>query len=186
MSVDLIPMLPIPAHDALAVALLNRYRAALYSDAEVTVASHRAFLAAPERQSEYLWIIQRNENPVGMVSVYHVDPIHRKCEWGRYLVDDSGRGIGRVVELMVLDWVFDCLGMNKLYCEVLTSNPRVIDLHVGYGFCFEALYRDHIFKDGRFRDAIGLAIRSEIWRAIRHRYHEKYGSERGRVQANLS
>jgi UDP-4-amino-4,6-dideoxy-N-acetyl-beta-L-altrosamine N-acetyltransferase len=182
MTVDLITLRDCSDHEDLAVRLLNRYRDQLYNDREVTPEIHRQFMVNEDRRREYLWIVERDGDPIGMVSVYHIDFHHRKCEWGRFLMEDTGRGSGRIVEFMVLDFVFCTLAMNKLYAEVLADNPRVIDLHRGFGFQVEGTYRDHVWKQGRHRDVVALAMLRADWLAARGPFADRYAAECGRIE----
>ena len=67
----------------------------------------------------------------------------------------------------MLDYVFDDLGLNKLWCEVLVENEQVIALHQQFGFSREAVFRDHICKDGRIIDVVGLGMTAADWRVKR-------------------
>ena len=68
---------------------------------------------------------------------------------------------------MVIEHVFGPLGMNKLACEVLTEHEAVWKLHESFGFVREALYRDHVWKAGRFQDVVGLSLLARDWPAAR-------------------
>ena len=71
--------------------------------------------------------------------------------------------MGSAVEFMVIDHVFGPLALNKLACEVLVQNEAVWKLHQSFGFAREALYRDHVWKGGRFQDVVGLALLARDW-----------------------
>ena len=59
------------------------------------------------------------------------------------------------------------MGFNKLWCEVLLENEAVWKLHESFGFVREALYREQVFKAGRFQDVVGLGMLARDWRAAR-------------------
>jgi UDP-4-amino-4,6-dideoxy-N-acetyl-beta-L-altrosamine N-acetyltransferase len=63
--------------------------------------------------------------------------------------------------------VFGPLGLNKLWCEVFVDNEAVWRMHESFGFTREALFRDHVWKGGRFRDVIGLGLLAAEWAAAR-------------------
>jgi UDP-4-amino-4,6-dideoxy-N-acetyl-beta-L-altrosamine N-acetyltransferase len=142
----------------------------MYGDHAITPVEHEAWLkAALNTPDRHYWIIKDDGLPVGLVGLTGVNPVWRRCDWAYYLGDPNtrGKGIGACVELMVLDHVFGPLGMNKLCCEVFADNEAVWKLHESFGFTREAYYRDHVFKAGRFRDVIGLAILARDWSAGR-------------------
>jgi RimJ/RimL family protein N-acetyltransferase len=107
--------------------------------------------------------------PVGLANLARIDPASRRCEWAYYLAEAStrGRGLGSRIEYIVLRHVFETLGLNKLWCEVLLENEGVWKLHESFGFVREALYRQHVFKGGRFQDVVGLGMLASDWAGAR-------------------
>jgi RimJ/RimL family protein N-acetyltransferase len=85
------------------------------------------------------------------------------------LADPStrGQGIGAFVEYWVIEHVFAELRLNKLWCEVLIGNEAVWRLHEGFGFQREALFRQHVRKDGAPADVVGLGMLASDWAAAR-------------------
>jgi len=57
--------------------------------------------------------------------------------------------------------------MRKLCCEVFSFNKGVQKLHTRFGFQQEAHYRQHILKNGRYEDVLGLALFAEEWSTLR-------------------
>jgi UDP-4-amino-4,6-dideoxy-N-acetyl-beta-L-altrosamine N-acetyltransferase len=142
----------------------------MYSDHQIGQAEHdrwfSAALTAPDRR---YWIIEMDGAPVGLANLARIDLANRRCEWAYYLGEAStrGRGLGSRIEYIVLRHVFETLGLNKLWCEVLLDNEGVWKLHESFGFVREALYRQHVFKDGRFQDVVGLGMLSSDWAAAK-------------------
>jgi len=99
---------------------------------------------------------------IGTVSVVHIDYRNRRAEWGRLLLSEEsggrGAGLGVEVELLILEYCFEHLNMNKLYCEVLVTNPQVIKLHKKIGFVEEGLLREHCYKQGKMLDVKVLSM----------------------------
>jgi UDP-4-amino-4,6-dideoxy-N-acetyl-beta-L-altrosamine N-acetyltransferase len=142
----------------------------MYTDHLIAPDEHarwfKAALAAADRR---YWIIALDGAPVGLVNLAGIDPGRRRCEWAYYIAEPStrGRGVGAVVEFMVIDHVFGPMGLHKLWCEVLIDNEAVWRLHESFGFAREALYRDHVWKAGRFQDVVGLGLLADDWADIR-------------------
>jgi UDP-4-amino-4,6-dideoxy-N-acetyl-beta-L-altrosamine N-acetyltransferase len=161
-----------PADSAQLLAWRNAPHVAayMYSDHLIGQAEHDRWfaqaLAAPDRR---YWIIERDGQGVGLANLTRIDLVNRKCDWAYYLGETStrGQGIGAGVEYIVLQYVFGPLGLNKLCCEVFLDNEAVWKLHESFGFTREALFRDHVLKDGAFRDVVGLAILARDWAAAR-------------------
>ncbi len=142
----------------------------MYTDQLISPDAHArwfaAALTAPDRR---YWIIEMNAEPVGLANLAGIDNASRRCEWAYYLAEPSvrGRGVGAAVEFIVIDHVFADLGLNKLCCEVLIENEAVWKLHESFGFVREALFREHVWKAGRYQDVVGLGLLSEDWDRVR-------------------
>lgn len=111
------------------------------------------------------WIIEANGEPVGLANLADIDMTHRRCAWAYYLASPAvrGLGVGSFVEFAVIEHVFGELALNKLWCEVLISNESVWRLHELYGFQREALFREHVMKNGHEVDVVGLGLLAQDW-----------------------
>lgn len=121
-----------------------------------------------EKNSIY-WIIEFEEQKIGLASLTGIDSALNSCYWAFYLGESTvrGAGIGAKIEFNILDYVFSVLKLNKLRCEVFVSNEKVIKMHEKFGFRREAYYREHCIKNGQKLDVIGLAILSSEWALFR-------------------
>ena len=138
----------------------------MYSDHRITADEHaRWFDAAMADPARKYWIIQVDGDPVGLANLYDIARTHRKCAWAYYLADPSlrGKGVGAFVEFWVIEHVFRGLGLNKLWCEVLIANEPVWKLHESFGFVREALFREHVQKNGAPADVVGLGLLAADW-----------------------
>jgi UDP-4-amino-4,6-dideoxy-N-acetyl-beta-L-altrosamine N-acetyltransferase len=142
----------------------------MYSDRVIAPEEHARWfagaLADPRRR---YWIIEADGTPVGLANLYDLAPEHGRTAWAYYLADPStrGQGIGAFVEYWVIEHVFGDLGLNKLWCEVLIGNEAVWRLHEGFGFQREALFRQHVRKDGAPADVVGLGMLASDWAGAR-------------------
>jgi UDP-4-amino-4,6-dideoxy-N-acetyl-beta-L-altrosamine N-acetyltransferase len=142
----------------------------MYTDHQIGADEHaRWFAAALAASDRKYWIIELDGAPVGLANLAGIDTVRRRCEWAYYLAETQvrGRGVGAAVEFIMIDNVFGRLGLHKLWCEVLLENEAVWRLHESFGFVREALYRDHVWKAGRFQDVVGLGLLAPEWAAIR-------------------
>lgn len=120
------------------------------------------------KSDERLWVIEarptETDEPgtaIGTVGLVHIDWRNRKAEWGRFLIyPDEYRhgGYGSEVESLILRYFFDHMNMNRLQCEVLAENENVIAMHKKFGFQQEGLFREYVFKNGRYRSVVYLAL----------------------------
>ncbi|MCE3290110.1 MAG: flmH [Caulobacter sp.] len=152
----------------------------MYSEHVITPQEHAGWLArALEADDRRFWIIELDGAGVGLASLVRIDRDNSKCEWAYYLADPAtrGRGVGAVVEYLVLSFVFERLGLNRLWCEVFLDNEAVWKTHEGFGFRREALLRDHVRKGGVFRDVVGLGMLKADWPASKAAAREKLGAK---------
>jgi UDP-4-amino-4,6-dideoxy-N-acetyl-beta-L-altrosamine N-acetyltransferase len=169
------------SHSELAVRLINENRENLYSDGVVTAESHRAFVCSLPKE-DYLWVVCREDEPCGIVSVYHDNLRDGRCEWGRFVIDDSFRRAGAMVEFMILEFVFGKMERHKLFCEVFEQNAAVISLHQKFGFREEGKFIDHIFKAGTFRSVVYLAMFASEWKIARPRFEKMFADKVGTIE----
>lgn len=151
----------------------------MYSDHVITPQEHARWLTAALSQPDRaFWIIMLDDTPVGLANLARIDPENRRCEWAYYLADPAtrGRGVGQAVEFAMLAHVFETLGLNKLWCEVLLENEGVWKLHERFGFTREALFRDHVIKQGQPRDVVGLGMLAADWPAAKAEALERFAA----------
>jgi len=88
-------------------------------------------------------------------------------------LDGLAVGLGAYVEYFVIEHVFGELGLNKLCCEVLIDNEAVWKMHEAFGFAREALFREHVWKDGKATDVVALGLLASDWSTIREASRER-------------
>jgi len=121
------------------------------------------------------WIIEYENKKIGLVSITEINSVFSSCSWAFYLGDTSlrGLGIGGKIEYKVIDYVFNVLKLNKLKCEVIVSNEKVIKMHEKFGFRREAYYREHFIKNFEKIDVVGLALLKSDWEIINDKIHSR-------------
>lgn len=121
------------------------------------------------------WLIVVDGIDVGVLNLYDIDKINKRCFWAYYIGETSvrGKGIARHLECNIYDYVFFELGLNKLYCEVLEFNDTVVQIHKKFGSEIEGVFKQHIYKDGKFLNIVRMAILQEKWSTIRSQYEYK-------------
>ncbi|MDP3747026.1 MAG: UDP-4-amino-4,6-dideoxy-N-acetyl-beta-L-altrosamine N-acetyltransferase [Phenylobacterium sp.] len=172
MAVDVKMRPPAPADSARMLAWRNlpEIRRWMYTDHVISQEEHdRWFAGALADPSRRYWIIELDGLAVGLANLADYSPAHRRTAWAYYLADPSvrGRGLGAYVEYFVIEHVFGELGLNKLCCEVLIDNEAVWKMHEAFGFAREALFREHVWKDGKATDVVALGLLASDWSTIR-------------------
>ncbi len=145
-------------------------RAYMYTDHVISADEHARWFAGIEGDTRRrYWIVELDGAPVGLANLYDIDLANRRCAWAYYLADPAvrGLGLGSFVEYWVLEYVFEGLKLEKLWCEVLASNEPVWRLHETFGFTREVCFRGHVIKNDARADVLGLGMLAADWRARR-------------------
>ena len=188
MSVHLRPVEAIDSERLLDWRNREQVAAYMYTDHVISPEEHaRWFAAAMSAADREYWIIELDRQAVGLANLAAIDRAQRRCDWAYYLAETNvrGRGVGAAVEFAMIDFVFGRLGLHKLSCEVLIDNEAVWKLHESFGFVREALYREHVWKAGRYQDVVGLGLLEADWARERPACVERL-AQKGYNPSNLS
>ncbi|WP_394992725.1 UDP-4-amino-4,6-dideoxy-N-acetyl-beta-L-altrosamine N-acetyltransferase [Emticicia sp.] len=138
----------------------------MYTENEITAEQQETwFNRIKDDESCRYWIIEYDDKKIGLASITGISKTLGSCYWAFYLGTDvpRGGGIGSKIEFNILEYAFNELKLNKLRCEVMIFNDKVISMHEKFGFRREAYYRQHVKKNEKWVDTVGLAILSEEW-----------------------
>ena len=104
---------------------------------------------ATANPSTRFYAVIQDQSIVGAVSLSAYSEANRRSDWAFYLdTTIQGKGIGAALEYRFLNHVFGNLGLEKLNCEVLDFNDKVVALHKKFGFQEEGVRRNHILRQG--------------------------------------
>jgi len=158
----------------------DRVRNAMYTDHLISRPEHEAWFghALRDRACRH-YIAELQSAPVGFISFTAITPpppdAPANCTWAFYLgVTNVPRGTGSCMEYLALEMAFESLGIHKLSCEVLESNPGVLRLHRKFGFHEEAVFKAHHRRGDEFQDVHRLALFADAWRRARGSIRTKY------------
>ncbi|MBW1650873.1 MAG: UDP-4-amino-4,6-dideoxy-N-acetyl-beta-L-altrosamine N-acetyltransferase [Deltaproteobacteria bacterium] len=101
--------------------------------------------------------------PIGVISFYNIDTIHKTTYWGFYSGDTSKKGRGTLMERYAINFAFDVLNVEKLCGEVLSNNLHVVSFHRKYGFEIEGIFRKQHYYLGEFLDIYRVALFKRNW-----------------------
>jgi len=151
---------------------ISRY---MYTDHIITPQEHAAwFQRARARDDARYWVITTGGVDVGLVNLSDIDMHHRTSSWAFYIADVAarGKGVGAFTEYTILEVVFGEMGLRKLSCEVLASNPAVLGMHERFGFIREGCFREQIEKPEGPVDVYRLGILAREWQQVRERHRD--------------
>lgn len=129
-------------------------------------------------ENEKKWVLKAIEDPVniklavctiegdihiGNVYITDINYINRSCHSHILIGEKSYWGSGYATEAMTLliDFMFNERGMNRIVANVLEDNIPSIKMHEKCGYKREGLLRQAIYKNGKFQNQIVLALLKE-------------------------
>ncbi|SFC22558.1 UDP-4-amino-4,6-dideoxy-N-acetyl-beta-L-altrosamine N-acetyltransferase [Clostridium uliginosum] len=118
------------------------------------------------------WTLNKDGDKIGIVNLNHIDFFNKRCSWEYYIGDLNFRGIGiaPIVEYNVYEYVFEHIKFNKVWCDLMEFNKHAINIHKKMGSEVEGIFKQHIYKNGRFHDVVVLGITKEKWDKIKDNY----------------
>src|SRR6266700_257519 len=77
------------------------------------------------------------------------DEHHLSIEFKRFVVAQTGRGLGRRLLAEILRIVFDEIGAHRFFLDVVEDNARTRHLYRSFGFSEEGILREATQRDGQ-------------------------------------
>lgn len=127
-------------------------RNAMFTSHEISESEHLNWLTEVSKDStRKVYIVLDDQNKVlGAVIICKINLKDKSCDWAFYLdAEFHGNGLGVGLEYYMLNYIFKVLKFSKLNCEVLESNPAVVNLHKKFGFVQEDFRVNSIEKNGK-------------------------------------
>jgi len=93
-----------------------------------------------DRDDDFVFVIEETDvlrRPVGQVSLYHVDWLSGRAEFGRLMIGEKkarGIGLARRVTTLLIDYAFGPMGLREVYLECLDDNHRALAVYADCGF----------------------------------------------------
>ncbi len=102
---------------------------------------------------------------IGDVGLHRIDWIGRSAILGIAIGDKTkwGKGYGREAMILMLEYAFRCLNFRKISSMVYAPNIKSIRCHELCGFKREGLFKEHIFRDGKYSDEVRFGIFERDW-----------------------
>lgn len=136
---------------------------------------HRWFNRINKDDTCRYWMICYKDLPIGLINLAAIDKRHLHCSAGYYIGEMEHRQVGAMILPYLYNYVFKEMRFRKIYGEVMAENDRILQIHKMHGYCQVGIYHDHVFKNGRFHDAVLIELLSEIW--LKQKRYERYIAE---------
>lgn len=99
----------------------------------------------------------------GQVSLEHIDRRNGCAELSIVIAqaEQRGKGIGREAIALMLRYAFETQGLRRVELSVFADNSRARLCYLKSGFVEEGVARQKVWKDGKYRDVVAMAILRE-------------------------
>ena len=97
--------------------------------------------------------------PVGSVYFRDIDKTHNKAEYGIFIGEDDAvrKGYGTESCKLACDYAFTVMGLHRIFLRAYADNELSVASAEKCGCRQEALLREDVFVDGRYRDIVIMA-----------------------------
>jgi [ribosomal protein S5]-alanine N-acetyltransferase len=108
------------------------------------------------------------DTAIGLFQVRELEPGFATAEWG-FAIGSAfwGTGVFKASADLVLEFVFDTLGVHRLEARAAVRNGRGTGALRKTGAVQEGLLRKSFLRNGEYLDQVLYAILSDDWRAAR-------------------
>lgn len=148
-----------------------------FEDTEVTARLKFRFAPSLDEERKFLagratdpnavfWAIEHEQRLVGVTAINAINWQHRRGVTGTLIGDKTawGKGIAGGMMKLRAAYAFRELGLNKLQSSYLEDNEASARAQAGAGYKEAGRLRQHIWRDGRWLDAIVTELLRDDWR----------------------
>lgn len=113
-----------------------------------------------DRSRKYFTVIENTtKDKVGIVRFTSIDYINRSICVGADISEDyRGRGYGKQVTELQLEYCFKFLNMNRAWLLVADFNTKAHHIYQSTGFKEEGRQRQALFREGKYYDYICMSV----------------------------
>lgn len=134
-----------------------------------TVKEQKGWIKSKIKTTDKNYIIEYLGQPVGMIALYDISIPYKTLQMGRFLIGEEelvgSAPVAFEAELLLSDYVFDVMGMHKIYGDVMEDNHSMLKMRTYLGYCKDGVLRDHYVYDGDFKDTVAISLLEEEYRA---------------------
>ena len=105
---------------------------------------------------------------IGTIALF-LDLRDKNARFGILIGDKNywNRGYGTDAARTIINYGFKTLKLHRIYLQVYETNPRAIKVYKRLGFRLEGRSREHVLKNGKFRDTLHMGMLRKEWKIYR-------------------
>lgn len=134
----------------------------LDSGGDYTLEKLENYIQYVNEKEIFFWaiILKKSNKHIGNIKI---DPINQKHKLGEYgiLMGDRnswGKGYAKEASQKVIEYCFKNMNLRKITLGVIQNNTSAFNLYQSLGFQIEGVYKMHGIYDGKYCDAIRMAL----------------------------
>jgi RimJ/RimL family protein N-acetyltransferase len=111
---------------------------------------------------------------IGNIGLHRINWKDRTATTGAVIGEKEfwGNGYGTDAKMLLLDFAFNTLGLEKVNSEVFEFNERSVNYSLKCGYVIEGRRRSQVFRHGRRWDIIQLGVLRKEWLIVWEKYRE--------------
>jgi len=156
-----------PTDHPILVECRNQSLSSFYSSTPITLESHLQWYDQVKSDStQSFYAIVLGYSCIGAIGLKDIDLVHKRAEYGRLIILPvcRGQGLGKQALLLLLDYAFGTLDLNRIYGYILANNFPGLAACLSAGFSIEGFLHQHVYKDAVYLDVISVGILADDWR----------------------
>jgi UDP-4-amino-4,6-dideoxy-N-acetyl-beta-L-altrosamine N-acetyltransferase len=145
----------------------------MYTDHVISEEEHRQWFAKISQDDTVRhFVFELAHEKVGYINIVQINKSFKRAYCGGYLNPfiKTHPATTLLMEFEMLEYAFNVLKLHKLCSEVLSNNPKVLNMHKKLGFKVEGCLKQHVIKDDQYLDVWLFGLFAEDWFSV---YREK-------------
>ena len=128
-----------------------------------------AFLSYGSDEIRLAICVKGSDKHIGNISLHQINWIVRQARLEILIGDpeERSKGYGQAAVRQLLSYAFGDLGLRKIYLEALADNGVAIHLYEKCGFKIEGRFKNHVFKQGGWKDVIFFGIFADDYAPVK-------------------
>lgn len=125
-----------------------------------------------QKDNDFYFIIEK-KNPkisVGTMGLRDIDLKSKRAEFHRLIILPDYRLYALEASYLLMQFAFETLNLNKVYCSVLKKNIQAYKFDCALGFSEEGLLKQHWWHENAFDDLFLLAMFKDGYKKLKERY----------------
>lgn len=97
---------------------------------------------------------------IGFVKLFNINWIHRYCDFGIVIGEETSRakGYGQEALQLISHYAFNILNLRKIILEVININEAAIKLYKNFGFIEEGLLKEQFYFNSQWHDVVLMSL----------------------------